>query len=102
VEGRYDDGFSFLKPERYIDLRLKNQLNFYLISAPKLDTQINQMQVAILVAGGAGTLLAAVGAELWVALTTALATALTTALASRRVEEMLVRYNKCTKCIDAR
>jgi uncharacterized membrane protein YhiD involved in acid resistance len=52
------------------------------------------MQVAILVAGGAGTLLAAVGAELWVALTTALATALTTSIASRQLDETLVRYNQ--------
>jgi len=52
------------------------------------------MQVAILVAGGAGTLLAAVGAELWVALTTALATSLTTWLVSRQPEETLVRYNQ--------
>ena len=52
------------------------------------------MQVAILVAGGAGTLLAAIHAELWVALTTALATALTTSLASRQLEETLVGYNQ--------
>jgi uncharacterized membrane protein YhiD involved in acid resistance len=52
------------------------------------------MQVAILVAGGAGTLLAAVGAELWVALTTALATALTASIASRQLDETLVRYNQ--------
>ena len=52
------------------------------------------MQVAILVAGGVGTLLAAVHAELWVALTTALATALTTSIASRQLDETLVRYNQ--------
>lgn len=52
------------------------------------------MQIAILVAGGVGTLLAAVGAQLWVALTTALATALTTSLASRQLDETLVRYNQ--------
>src|SRR5207249_9495575 len=61
---------------------------------PKLEKQVKQMQVAILVAGGAGTLLAAVGAELWVALTTALATALTTSVASRQIDETLVRYNQ--------
>jgi hypothetical protein len=44
--------------------------------------------------GSAGMLLAAVGAELWVALTTALATAMTTRLASRQLEQMLVCYNK--------
>jgi Tfp pilus assembly protein PilV len=50
--------------------------------------------VAQMNAGGVGTLLAAVGAELWVALTTALATTLTTWLVSRQLEETLVRYNQ--------
>jgi hypothetical protein len=89
-----DDGFSFLTPERYIELRLEDQLNYYSSKTPKLEKQIKDMQVAILIAGGAGTLLAALHAELWVALTTALATALTTSLVSRRVEETLVGYNQ--------
>ena len=93
-EQKNDDGFSFLTPERYIELRLEDQLKYYLSKTPKVEKQIKQMQVAILVAGGAGTLLAAVGAELWVALTTALATALTTSLAYRQLEETLVRYNQ--------
>ena len=94
VAQKNDDGFSFLTPERYIELRLEDQLKYYSGKTPKLEKQIKQMQVAILVAGGAGTLLAAVGAELWVALTTALATALTTSLASRQLDETLVRYNQ--------
>jgi hypothetical protein len=89
-----DDGFSFLTPERYIELRLEDQLSYYSDRTPKLEKQIKRMQVAILVAGGMGTLLAAVHAELWVALTTALATALTTSLASRQLDETLVRYNQ--------
>src|SRR5262249_24678689 len=36
----------------------------------------------------------AIGAQLWVALTTALASALTTWLASRQLDETLVRYNQ--------
>jgi hypothetical protein len=89
-----DDGFSFLTPERYIELRLEDQLDYYSKKTPKLEKQIKQMQVAILVAGGVGTLLAAVHVELWVALTTALATALTTSLAFRQLDETLVRYNQ--------
>jgi hypothetical protein len=89
-----DDGFSFLTAERYIELRLEDQLNYYSNKTPKLERQIKHMQIAILVAGGVGTLLAAVGAQLWVALTTALATALTTSLALRQLDETLVRYNQ--------
>jgi hypothetical protein len=94
VAQKNDDGFSFLTAERYIELRLEDQLNYYSNKTPKLEKQVKQMQVAILVAGGVGTLLAAVHAELWVALTTALATALTTSLASRQLDETLVRYNQ--------
>jgi len=94
VAQQNDDGFSFLTPERYIELRLEDQLNYYSKKTPKLEKQVKQMQIGILVAGGVGTLLAAVGAELWVALTTALATTLTTWLVSRQLEETLVRYNQ--------
>jgi SLOG in TRPM, prokaryote/SMODS and SLOG-associating 2TM effector domain 1/Protein of unknown function (DUF4231) len=94
VAQKNDDGFSFLPPERYIELRLEDQLNYYSKKTPKIEAQVKQMQVAILVAGGVGTLLAAVGVELWVALTTAMATALTTWLGSRQLEETLVRYNQ--------
>jgi hypothetical protein len=94
VAQKSDDGFSFLTPERYIELRLEDQLNYYSGKTPKLEKHIKKMQVAILVAGGVGTLLAAVHVELWVALTTALATALTTWLASHQLDETLVRYNQ--------
>jgi hypothetical protein len=94
VAQQNDDGFSFLTPERYIQLRLEDQLKYYSGKTPKLEKQIKQMQVAILVAGGVGTLLAAVHVELWVALTTSLATALTTSLVSRQLDETLVRYNQ--------
>jgi hypothetical protein len=94
VAQKNDDGFSFLTAERYIELRLEDQLKYYSGKTPKLEKQIKQMQVAILVAGGTGTLLAALHAELWVALTTSLATALTTWLASHQLDETLVRYNQ--------
>ena len=89
-----DDGISFLSPECYIELRLEDQLAYFSIKAPKLAQTTQRMQVAILVAGGVGTLLAAFGVELWIALTTALATALTSSVASSQSEETLVRYNQ--------
>jgi SLOG in TRPM, prokaryote/SMODS and SLOG-associating 2TM effector domain 1/Protein of unknown function (DUF4231) len=94
TEGKGDDGTSFLTPARYIEIRLQDQLNYYSKKTPALGEEIKRMQIAILVSGGLGTLLAAVGAELWVALTTSLATALTSLVASRQLEETLVRYNQ--------
>ena len=89
-----DDGISFLSPESYIELRLEDQLAYFSIKAPKLAQTTQRMQVAILVAGGVGTLLAAFGVELWIALTTALATSLTSWAATSQSEETLVRYNQ--------
>src|SRR5882762_446430 len=48
VAQKNDDGFSFLTPERYIELRLEDQLNYYSNKTPKLETHVKQMQVAIL------------------------------------------------------
>ena len=89
-----DDGYSVLTPERYIKMRLADQLSFYQGKTVKLETQLKRWQWTILIAGGVGTLLAAVGLELWVALTTALVAAFTTYLQYRQVEGTLIQYNQ--------
>ena len=89
-----DDGFSFLTPERYIKMRLGDELSFYQGRTVGLEQQLKRWQWAILIAGGVGTLLAAVGLELWVALTTALVAAFTTYLQYRQVEGTLTQYNQ--------
>jgi hypothetical protein len=50
--------------------------------------------VLVLLAGGVGTFLAAIGFQLWVAFTTALATAFTTYLQYRQTENTLTQYNQ--------
>jgi len=89
-----DDGFSFLTPERYIKMRLGDQLGFYQGRTVGLEKQLKRWQWAILIVGGVGTLLAAVGLELWVALTTALVVAFTAYLQYRQVEGTLTQYNQ--------
>ena len=52
------------------------------------------MQTSVYCFGGVGTLLAAIGFQNWVALSTALATALASYLEYKRVEATLVGYNQ--------
>ncbi|HEX5748855.1 MAG TPA: DUF4231 domain-containing protein [Archangium sp.] len=89
-----DDGFSALTPFRYIHFRLDDQLAYYRGKVDQLDRRAHRLQWLILAAGGMGTLLAALGAQLWVALTTALVTAITSWLGSQQAETQVVKFNQ--------
>jgi len=92
--GEGDDGMSPLGPDRYIEVRLDDQLKFFRKKAIALDTLLERLQWGILGIGGLGTLLAAFGFDLWVALTTAIATALVTYLSYRQVDPTVTHYNQ--------
>ena len=89
-----DDGLSFLTPERYISLRLADQLTYYQGKTVRLERQLRLLQWLIYIFGGVGTLLAAAGFDLWIALTTALAAACTTYLGYQQIENSLIKYNQ--------
>jgi hypothetical protein len=93
VGRRGDDGLSFLTPQRYIYLRLDEQLDYYRGKTEDMEKELQRVQTAAIVIGGLGTFLAAVRAELWVALTAAIVTALGAYLHYRQTENTLVRYN---------
>jgi hypothetical protein len=59
-----------------------------------LDTLLERLRWGILGVGGLGTLLAAIGFDLWVTLTTAVAAALGTYLSYRGVDSALTNYNQ--------
>ncbi len=89
-----DDGLSPLTPQQYIDIRIGDQISFYQSRTGQKEAILRYYQVAILVIGGLGTFLAAIGAALWVPLTTAAATAITTYLLSEQFQETIVTYNQ--------
>jgi hypothetical protein len=89
-----DDGLSFLTPERYITLRLVDQRTYYQSKSISLDWQLRRLQWLTYILGGVGTLLAAMGLDLWIALTTALVTACTTYLGYQQIENTLMKYNQ--------
>jgi hypothetical protein len=90
----FDDGFSLLTPDRYVTIRLGNQLNYYRSKTNKLERQLKFFHLLIYIFGGIGTLLAAAGLDLWIALTTALAGMFTTYLETQQVENTLMKYNQ--------
>jgi hypothetical protein len=85
---------TFLAPDEYVSVRLRDQTAFYVGKTRKLAAQLTWMQVLIYVAGGTGTLLAAIKFDIWVALATAVVTGLTTKLQVDQVEATLVQYNQ--------
>lgn len=91
-----DDGYSILSADQYIKIRIRDQLTYYQRKAAKLENQLKNLQWLILIIGGVGTLLAAVGLQLWIALTTTLAGMLLTFLEYRQVENTVIKYNQTT------
>ncbi len=95
-----DDGLTYLTPERYLKYRLKDQLSWYRGKTVKLENQLTRLRRLIYASGAVGTFLAAIGLELWIALTTALVTAFTTYMEYQKVEEKLMRYNQTATDLD--
>lgn len=89
-----DDGLSFLPPDRYLSLRLQDQLTYYRRKTVELERRLYRLQWIIYLAGAAGTLLVALNFELWIALTTSVATTIATYLEYQKIEEKLMRYNQ--------
>jgi hypothetical protein len=89
-----DDGFSELRPEKYLALRLDDQLRYYRTKTARLEKELKYLYWLIYGFGGVGTFLAAVGAQLWVAMTTTLVGAFTTYLGYQQTENTLTQYNQ--------
>ena len=89
-----DDGFSDLDPEKYLAWRLEDQLNWYRGRTEKFDKQLRQMHWLILGLGGVGAFLAAIGFEIWIAVTVVLAATFASFLELKQVEATLVVYNQ--------
>jgi hypothetical protein len=89
-----DDGFSDLDAEEYLTWRLEDQLKWYRSRTERFDKQLRRFHWLILSFGGVGTFLAAIGLEIWIAVTVALAGALSSFLELKQVEATLLAYNQ--------
>ncbi len=93
---RGDDGMSLLGADRYVRLRLADQLDFYSRRSAGLAGQSSRWQLVAIVVGALGTLLAALGGEwvAWVALTSAVASAALAYVGYKQFDTTLTGYNQ--------
>lgn len=89
----YDDGFSPLDPETYLKIRVGDQLKFYTKRTMQYEKRIRRLQTSMLIFGGIGTFLAAVGAQYWLPFSAAIVSAATAYLEYQQLEQILTKYN---------
>lgn len=92
--GGEDDGFSYLTPDRYAEVRLGSQLNYFKKKSVQIERQLKVLYWLTFIIGGVGTYLAATNQQVWIALTTALVAAIGTYLGYRQSENTLTKYNQ--------
>ncbi|XGV95904.1 MAG: DUF4231 domain-containing protein [Leptolyngbya sp. BL-A-14] len=88
-----DDGFSDMTAEQYLAWRVDDQFNYYQKKAAKLGKGLRRFQLVIFFLSAVGTLLAGLGFDVWIAVSSALAAAVTAYLEFRRVETNVVSCN---------
>lgn len=91
---RHDDGLSPLDSGRYLATRIADQLGYYHGRIEKLDRSRNFYQLIATAGAGAGALIAAAGAEIWVGLSTAISVAATAYLANLQLDNTIIAYNQ--------
>jgi hypothetical protein len=91
-----DSGFNDLTGDQYFSFRVENQLAWHMKKLKQRQAERIRLTVFILLAGGAGTLLAALGGpfSLWVALTASLASALIGWQELRNLDAIIKNYSK--------
>jgi hypothetical protein len=91
---RDDDGLAPLDADDYLRIRVGDQLGYYHGRIRGLDRRRNALQVVGVAAGGAGAILAAAGAEVWIGLTTAVSGAALSYLGHLQIDNSIVVYNQ--------
>jgi hypothetical protein len=91
-----DAGFDDLTGEQYFTFRVENQLAWHMNKLKQRQAERVRLTMYVLLAGGAGSLLAALGGpfSLWVALTASLASALIGWQQLRNVDMVIKNYSK--------
>jgi hypothetical protein len=99
--GRDDDGLSPLGPERYLQIRVADQLTYYHGRIRSLSVRRNVFQFLAIAAGGAGAILAAADFEVWIGLTSSISAAALAYMAYLQVDNTIVTYNQAAARLSA-
>ena len=78
----------------YVAWRLEDQFNYYRKKTVRLHQEQTRLQWLITIAGGLGTLLAAINQQIWVAVSSAVSAALISRLEFQQIETTLVGCNQ--------
>jgi len=92
--GESNDYLEELTSDKYIANRLNSQIKYYESKIATLNKQLKVLRWSIFLTGGVGTLLAAVGLQLWVSLTAILIFSFSDYLLYRQIENRLMNYNQ--------
>jgi hypothetical protein len=91
-----DPGFQDLTGSEYVTYRLENQLAWHIRKVQRFEVERTRLQIYILVAGGLGAFLAAMGSgfSIWVAVTASLGAALIGWQELRNLDSTIKNYSK--------
>ena len=95
------DKLTPVTPDQYIAERIDDQVDYYLRTAAKLERRARLLRALALAFGAIGTFLAAIGLQLYVALTTAIVGACITIVESRQLETSVTFYNQAAADLSA-
>jgi hypothetical protein len=91
---RDDDGLSRLAAERYLRIRVDNQLGYFHRRVRALNKSRNVLQFLAVASGATGAILAAAHLEVWIGLTGGASAAALAYLAYLQVDNTIVIYNQ--------
>jgi hypothetical protein len=89
-----DDGLSPLSPDRYLQIRVGDQLTYFHQRIRTLNWRRNVLQFLAIASGAAGAILAAANLEVWIGLTAGASAAALAYLGYLQVDNTIVTYNQ--------
>ena len=89
-----DDGLSPLGADRYLQIRVGDQLTYFNDRISTLNRRRNLLQVLAIAAGATGAILAAANLEAWIGLTAGASAAALAYLGYLQVDNTIVTYNQ--------
>ncbi len=101
TEDPLDDPLSPLTPDAYVRFRIDPQIAFYQQNVTRLERQGRFLRWLAWIFGGLGTLLAAIGFQIWVAVTTAIVGVFATLLEAYQLETTVALYNQAASDLGA-
>jgi hypothetical protein len=88
------DGLTPLSPDRYLEVRVRDQIAYYHKRVRGLNRWRNALQFVAIAAGATGAILAAANQEAWIGLTAGLSAAALAYLGLLQVDNTIVTYNQ--------